>query len=245
MDEHEPSVDGTTLFRAAPNSDKDILPLSQRSVWETYWGDTQHHEWWTCPAPEVVAFIASQSSQERPSALDLGCGLGRHAIAFAQAGFCVTAVDNSETAIAYLDAWVKGLGLSITTNVCDVLGAGLPENHFDIVLSYNVIYHGCREDFAAAIDRVHALLRQGGLFYFTCPTRADGKYGFGREVAPHTFLCEKSITPGDIHYFADESDLDRLLSKFHLLARRESEGHWNNAGTEQFYSDWHVIAETI
>jgi tellurite methyltransferase len=191
----------------------------------------------------VVEFIRSQSPSERPDVLDLGCGLGRHAIAFAQAGFSVTASDASEKAISHLSRWAEDLSLEIRILACDVLSDQLPEDGFDIILAYNVIYHGYRSELAAAIGQVRRLLRTNGLFYFTCPSRADGKYGFGREVAPHTFLCDKSVTPGDIHYFADEADLDELLSGFVEVQRDRKEGYWDNRGTQQFYSNWHVLVK--
>jgi len=78
-------------------------------LWETYWSDKNQHDWWKRPAPEVLEFIKSQFLEEKPDVLDLGCGLGRHAIAFAGAGFHVTATDASETAIAYLNEWAKKL----------------------------------------------------------------------------------------------------------------------------------------
>jgi SAM-dependent methyltransferase len=212
-----------------------------KRIWEDYWQGDEDHSWWKRPAPEVVEFIASQSPAERPNVLDLGCGLGRHAIAFAQAGFSVTASDASGSAISHLSKWAQDLSLEIRVVVCDVLSDLLPENGFDIVLAYNVIYHGYRHQLSAAIDHVRRLLRTNGLFYFTCPSRDDGKYGFGREVALHTFLCEKSVTPGDIHYFADEADLNELLSGFVQVARDKREGYWDNTGTRQFYSSWRVL----
>jgi len=212
-------------------------------LWDNYWRDESQHARWERPTPEVLAFIATQSPQARPEVLDLGCGLGRHAIALAQAGFRVTAVDASAVAIAHLQAWAERLGLLLHTRVCDVLDEALPDGAFDMVLSYNVLYHGRRERFARAIARVRALLKSGGLFFFTCPTRQDGKYGYGEQVAPHTYLCTKSITPGDMHYFADEADLDEFLAGFRLLARNRDEGWWNNAGEQQFYSNWQVLAE--
>ncbi|MFZ1947007.1 MAG: class I SAM-dependent methyltransferase [bacterium] len=211
-------------------------------IWEAYWRGDEGRSWWKRPAPEVAEFIASQSPGVRPNVLDLGCGLGRHAIAFARAGFTVTATDASESAIAHLSAWARDQSLEIRVVSCDVLSDALPEDAFDIVLAYNVIYHGYRQQFAAAIERARRLLRGNGLFYFTCPSREDGKYGFGREVGPHTFLCEKSITPGDIHYFADEADLDELLAGFARVDRDKQEGYWDNKGTRQFYSSWRVVA---
>ena len=104
-------------------------------LWEEYWSDENHHDWWKRPAPEVLAFIKSQPPEQRPDVFDLGCGLGRHAIAFAGAGFHVTATDASETAIAHLNEWAKKLNLSIQTKICDILGDTFPAGSFDIVLS--------------------------------------------------------------------------------------------------------------
>ena len=215
------------------------------NIWENYWKDRDNREWWKKPAPEVLDLIRSLSPSERPKVLDLGCGLGRHAVAFALAGFTVTATDASQSAIHYLNEWAEELKLSIDTRVCDMLSDTLPTVSFDVVLSYNVIYHGIREQFARAIMRVHRLLKPNGIFYFTCPSRQDGKYGFGEEVAPHTFRCTKSVTPGDIHYFADEKDLQELLKGFRVLSCSKSEGYWDNKGEQQFYSNRHVLAEKL
>lgn len=216
-----------------------------RNIWETYWSNQDNHEWWKKPAPEVLDFINSLSPAERPKVLDLGCGLGRHAIAFALAHFSVTATDASATAIQHLAEWTRSLHLSIETKVCKVLDETFPEGIFDVVLSYNVIYHGSRMQFAQAIRYVRKLLKKGGLFFFTCPSRQDGKYGFGELVAPHTYKCTKSVTPGDIHYFTDESDLDELLDGFKQLARWKEEGHWDNNGEQLFYSNWYIRAEKV
>lgn len=100
-----------------------------------------------------------------------------------------------------------------------MLDDALPGETFDVILSCNVLYHGSREQFAQAICHVHALLRGKGIFFFTCPSRQDGKYGFGELIAPHTYRCTKSVTPEDIHYFADKEDLADLLAGFRTLAQ--------------------------
>ena len=116
---------------------------------------------------------------------------------------------------------------------------------FDVVLSYNVIYHGLKSQFAEAIMGVWNLLKPSGLFFFTCPTREDGKYGYGECIAPHTYALTKSVTPGDIHYFTDRTQLDEMLTGFTIRSIQVDEGYWNNKGEEQFFSNWHVLAEKI
>ena len=214
-------------------------------LWEQYWSDEEGHAWWKRSSPEVLRFIDSQSPAERSDVLDLGCGLGRHAVAFAKAGFRVTAIDTSEAAIAHLKEWAQKLGVAIRARVCDVFDASLQDNSFDITLSYNVIYHGFRDQFARTIERVHRLLKPSGLFLFTCPSRKDGKYGHGEQIAPHTFRSAKSVIPGDIHYFADEQDLNEALAGYRLLRLEKEETHWDHDGEQQFHSYWQVLAQKL
>jgi SAM-dependent methyltransferase len=219
--------------------------MMKKNSWDAFWTRAEDQDWWKRPAPEVVEFAASQSPTERPEVLDLGCGLGRHAVAFAREGFRVTAIDASRTAIDHVRKWSRELDLTIEARTGYVLDHTLPHGSFDIVLSYNVIYHGYRDQFALAIERVRKLLKPGGLFFFTCPTRQDGNYGVGEQAAPHTYRCSKSVIPGDLHYFADERDLDDLMTGFRSLSRRISEGYWDNKGDQQFFSRWLVLAEKL
>ena len=212
-------------------------------IWNEFWSDESTHEYWLRPAAEVIDFMQSQSPRTYPRVLDLGCGLGRHAIAFAEAGYDVSATDASEKTIEHLRRWRDRLGLSIATETCDMLRQPFPADSFDIVVAYNVIYHGSRESFALAAKEVRRLLRTRGLFFFTCPTRDDGKYGCGECLAPHTYAAQNSMTPGDVHYFADAAGLRELLQGFSIVSLRKDEGYWNNKGVSQFFSNWIVTAE--
>jgi tellurite methyltransferase len=212
-------------------------------IWDQFWSESEGREWWETPASEVIKLIKSQSPQKRPQVLDLGCGLGRHAIAFAKAGYNVTAIDGSEKATQYLRKSANQLDLDIHILQGDVLDPRLPAGYFDLVLSYNVIYHGYRQQFEAAIQYVFQLLTPGGLFFFTCPSREDGKYGYGEEIAAHTYLSSKSIIPGDIHYFSDETDLDELLKDYIVHSKLKDEGYFLNRGKQQFFSNWQVLAQ--
>ncbi len=217
----------------------------KNNIWDKYWENSSNHEWWEIPAPEVLEFISSQSHQTQPEVLDLGCGLGRHAIAFAMHGFHVTATDASQQAIDHLRKWVGELDLCISTQVCSMLEKPSGQSVFDIVLSYNVLYHGLKSQFSEAIEGVRDLLRTSGLFYFTCPSRKDGKYGFGECIAPHTYASTKSVTPGDIHYFADKANFEEMLTGFKIISLKLDEGYWDNKGEKQFFSNWQILAGKI
>ena len=42
---------------------------------------------------------------------------------------------------------------------------------------------------------------------------------------------------------ADEVDFDNLLAGFHLVSRKKDKGYWDNQGTRQFYSNWHILVK--
>lgn len=207
--------------------------------WDSVWDDDRNREFWTQVSPEVVDLIGSQSPECRSHVLDLGCGLGRNAIAFARAGFHVTATDLSPTGIAHLEEWAGQLDLRIRTLVCSFDEDVFPPDSFDIVMSFNVLYHGYPEQVVRAIDNVRRWLKPGGVFFFTFPTRDDGNYGQGRELAPHTFELE----PGHMHGHMDEADLDRLLAGFRVLSRTRREHRWEKDGEQQCSSRWRVLVE--
>ena len=211
----------------------------QKTFWEGVWSKDENRDFWTQVDPEVARLAATVSPQERPAVLDLGCGLGRNAIAFAQAGHTVTAVDVSENAIAHLRVRADELGLTICTQLACFSDDTFTPGSFDIVLAVNVLYHGLPTNFARAINHVLCWLRPHGLFYLTCPTLKDGEYGKGTEVAPHTFEFE----PGHIHFNASWADLEPLLDGFRLVSRKKREHVWERDGVRRVSSRWQVLVE--
>jgi 2-polyprenyl-3-methyl-5-hydroxy-6-metoxy-1,4-benzoquinol methylase len=65
--------------------------------------------------------------------LDLGAGLGRHAIHFAKQGFRVNAIDISDYAIEYAKNWAAKEGLAIDAKVGDMLSLPYGDHAFDYV----------------------------------------------------------------------------------------------------------------
>ena len=215
----------------------------KESNWDSYWGEEKELEHWQKPADSIIEFVKACSSKKHPRVLDLGCGIGRHSLLFAKEGFEVTALDSSEQALGELKNKVEKLNLNIEIVKGNYLEPIFKSNSFDIILSYNVIYHGHREDFEKAINLCKKYLETDGILFFTCPTRDDGKYSNGKKVAPHTYETMNSVHPGDIHYFANESDIRQLVEDFSIISLNKNEHYWNNDGTKQFSSYWELIVK--
>ncbi|MBW7961149.1 class I SAM-dependent methyltransferase [Bradyrhizobium sp. BR 10261] len=99
--------------------------------------------------------------------LDIGCGTGLHALAFAQRGWNVTGIDLSDEMIASAKARAAQAGLPIQFRQGDVREAG-PERDYDAVVSlfHVASYQTSRDALAAMFRTAHAALKPGGLFLF-------------------------------------------------------------------------------
>lgn len=78
-----------------------------QQMWEKRYASGQDSPDGAQPHPEVAALLeraADEHAGRTPTALDLGAGTGRHTLALAGAGYDVTAVDFSPTAVRTLTA---------------------------------------------------------------------------------------------------------------------------------------------
>ena len=72
-------------------------------------------ETWLKPSEESFYYAEKWRAEGRKRLLDLGCGMGRHAIFFDAKGFKVTAIDLSEYGVNNLRAWQKKNGTDFRT----------------------------------------------------------------------------------------------------------------------------------
>ncbi len=210
--------------------------------WNAYWQIESNRSYWLKPDNVVIELIEKLDKSIVRDVLDLGCGIGRHTLFLAECGFNVTALDSSSEAIGILKQQSVEKELNITIISGDYSNDLFQEESFDLVLSYNVLYHADRNRFKDAISLIHKWLKPGGLLFFTCPTRRDGKYGNGAQVSPDAFKPLNSIHPGDIHYFSDEADIEDFLCRYSEISKTVYEHYWDNKGINQFSSYWQILA---
>lgn len=95
------------------------------------------------------------------TALDVGCGTGRHAFALARRGITVSAVDHSPEMLAVAQRRAQAEGLSIDFRLAS-LTDGLPftNAHFDLVINALMLCH--LPDIFSAIYECCRVVRPGG-----------------------------------------------------------------------------------
>lgn len=192
---------------------------------------------------DVNRLIHQHSPLSRPNVLDLGCGAGHSALAFARAGFRVTVADPSLRAISHVSQRAAREGLFIRTAVCDMRqDMFLPES-FDIILAISHLFHYPERIFAENISRVRHWLKPQGLLYLTCPTTEDGLYGKGSLIDRDTYEFE----PGHVHFHASRERLGQLLQGFHIRSLHKHECRWYDEALDvpHFSSRWQVLGEKI
>src|ERR1700759_4274849 len=152
------------------------------------WATPEGRADWLVPHPTVAALVPVLKARGTQHVLDLGCGVGRHALFFAEHGFAVEAFDGAEAGLDFAcrEAAARGLRLSLRQADADALP--FADESFDYVLSWNVIFHGTMGDVGRRLAEIWRVLKPGGVYPGTMLSKRDAQFGRGPAVARDTFI---------------------------------------------------------
>jgi tellurite methyltransferase len=221
--------------------------------WDLLWAGLDT-EYWRTPEPSVLDWAERLWEAGGRRALDLGCGIGRHAVGLARRGFAIVATDAASSGLATCADWLAREGLSATLACHNMEMIPFPNNLFDGLVSYNVIYHTTVAGMRRALTEIHRVLNPGGWLYVTITARDDSKIAGYRaniktgkcvEIEPFTFVYPRDA-PDDKylpHHYCDEAELQSLLMGFsvddlHLVRKEYADGD----GVIRFSIHYHVQA---
>lgn len=201
-------------------------------AWDDRWQRAEVRTAWSKAVPLVETLVPMLRQRGLDRVLDVGCGIGRHALFLAREGFDVVGIDASPSALAEARSQATvGLRLDYHQGSYYDL-TSVPENSFGAVIAWNVIYHGDGELARLAIEGFHRLLQPGGLYVGTMLSKRNTWFGMGREVRSDTFVVDDAeddkVHP---HYYCDAATLLRLHPGFEVLElvdREQTPGnyHW-------------------
>lgn len=203
-------------------------------AWDQAWQSEDGRAEWLTPAPDVEAAVPIMVRAGTRSVLDLGCGVGRHAVFLAALGFELSAMDASESGLDYARAQAGDMGADIAFKRGDMTDLPYEDNRFDMVLSWNVIYHGNGDVVRRSVAEIRRVLRPGGIYLGTMLSKRNASFGRGNEVAPDTW-ADPRPGRGDKHhphFFCDARDLLDIFEGFEPWLIRDVEQkpaawHWH------------------
>lgn len=205
--------------------------------WNTEWANIEAGSKWLVPEPDVIEWAERFAPSSK--ILDLGAGVGRHALWLRDQGHEVTALDAAPEGLAEIQ---KAGG--VETFEARMHDLPLADASFDHVLSWNVIYHGDEDILLRTIAEIRRVLKPGGSYLGTMLSKRrlpheQAKYP-GREISRNAWTFDAPGTDKvHPHYFCSAAELLALFSGFEVLTLQDQEhekpGSWH----------WHLALERL
>lgn len=187
--------------------------------WDAVWRTDEARSTWSDADPWVAETVESLDRSAVRTVLDLGCGVGRHAVLLAKTGFDCRALDLSESGVAGARELARRAGVRVDFAVGGMHDLPYETASFDYVLAFNVVYHGDEPAVARTLAEVRRVIRPGGRYQSTMLSKRNAEHGRGVEVSPNTFVQpdagDDKVHP---HLYCDAHDLLRLHSGMDLVS---------------------------
>lgn len=192
------------------------------------------------PSEHVVRFLAGMNlakpSTDRywGSALDIGCGAGRHLELLREAGWFAYGTDSSFEAVCR----AREVGAAGGVEQAEMTKLPHIGDHFDVALAYGVFYYGTWDEMQAAVDEMHRVLRPHGHGFVCVRTTDDWRARRGAKVGTLTYQLELPRDPEDgmVMNFLPQSRIEAVYARFAEIEWEKCE--WTTHGCTRKNSDW-------
>ena len=182
------------------------------------------------------------------SVLDLGTGLGRHAICFAKSGLKVSAIDISEYGIEHLRTWAASEKLEIETRIGDMLSLPYVDKSFDCVFAYHVISHSDSTGIKKIIKEIERVLKPKGVVYLTFSSKETTDFieAVQPKIDDNTMFWEGGDDVGGSPiFYASIPDITELLSNFTITKIFQREMYNKDDKSNNRKSEYHYVSATL
>ncbi len=186
-------------------------------AWNQAWQTDEGRAEWLTPEPFVAALVGPLRKAGVRRVLDLGFGVGRHALLLAQAGFDVAGIDASASGRAYAEAWAEQSGVSLRLTTGDMATLPYAAGEFDAILTWNVIYHGAFEVIRQTVAEITRCLQPEGYLICSLISHRHHMFGQGVEIEPRTFIIPGGGEKEHPHHYANRADIDDLFGDYTIL----------------------------
>jgi 2-polyprenyl-3-methyl-5-hydroxy-6-metoxy-1,4-benzoquinol methylase len=200
--------------------------------WSTYVDD-----YWKNIADEFLPVAAAWKAKNFAKVLDLGCGIGRHALSLAKMGFSVSAFDLSEAGLAQLDRAAQEENVQIDTRLGDMLALPYETGAFDCVLAFHSIYHTDLAGLARVISEIDRVTRPDGEIFITLNSKDSDAWSLysQRRIDEYTLLKTGGPEEDVPHTYLEYKDVMDLMRGFQILKLQQICDYWEDRKHAHFF----------
>src|SRR5215204_5731625 len=201
-------------------------------AWNQAWQSAEGREEWLTPEPFVVELVPELQAAGVKRVLDLGFGVGRHALLLAREGFQVAGLDASENGLVYAQEWGQREGFQLELTSGEMSALPYANGEFGAILSWNVIYHGTMEVIQQTISEMTRCLKPQGYLICSLISSQHSMAGKGVEIEPRTYVIPGAGEREHPHHYFNRADIDACFGDYTLLqlqdvTQREADDyHW-------------------
>jgi len=183
-------------------------------AWNEAWATEAGRREWLEPDRFVVELLPQLQAANLQRGLDLGFGVGRHAILLAKQGIAMYGLDAAANGLAYANEWAEREGLSLNLMTGDMTKLPYADNFFDLIITWNVIYHGTLDVIEQTVCELERCLKPEGRLICTLISHSHKRYGRGIAIEPNTFVIPDSGETSHPHHYFDRAEAEHLLRNF-------------------------------
>ncbi len=168
------------------------------------------------PNENVIRFVKRNVKDTNKVILDFGCGAGRNAIALAQEGYNVIAMDYSKQAIELAVQKAKANNIDIDFRInSDTIP--LQPGSVDVIVANGSLFYSSVTETIEMLRKLKNIMSEDGIFWADWRTKEDSLYGMGKEIEPNFFEMNKeSGREGCSYHFFDEKQLREIYKETEL-----------------------------
>ena len=208
-------------------------------AWNETWKSKEGRVLWLESASFVASLMPKFKKEGVRKILDIGFGVGRHTILFAKEGFDVYGIDTSESGLEYANKWARKEKITVRLEPGEMSNLPFESDFFDLIIAWNVLYHGILDSIRKSIEEIRRCLKQDGYLLCSLISVKNDKYGLGEEIERNTFVIAEEEEKSHPHHYFDRKEIKQCLVGFSLLRCKD---------VEQFRSGdfhWHVLAKLV
>lgn len=219
--------------------------IQELNVWQDYYERRDADgSWVKWPDEQVIRFVYRNRGAifdgEKPRALDVGCGSGRHTLFMAAEGFDAHGTDYSEKAVEVTNRQLESAGHAAAARVAPVDRLPYDNDFFDIVVCWHTLYCNTLAVIRAGAAEMRRVLKPGGRACVSLRRDNDYTRGRGAEIEPGTFRLDPEQVHEDppdmtVHYsslheardlFSNFSNVEIGFADFAFGNLDEVRAHW-------------------